>query len=340
MNILFDISHPAHINFFKHSIRYFHNKESHNVYVTCLRRGKLPLIATKELEGIDLTFVGRHRGTTMSIIFEANIRKIIELIFFVIKKRIDFGVSVGSIPLGGALKFIGKKNILFDDDPERKKNIYLKKLTANVIYTPPVIEETSKIKNFNALKEWAYLSPKYFKPNSNVLEDLDLKEREYIFAREVSTGSLNYKGQAPGIILSFADKIPKNLKVVLSLEDKSLAKFYPKDWILLKEPVEDIHSLIYYSFALISSGDSMAREGAQLGIPSVYCGFRDMKANKVLADEGIIFEEKPEDVPQLIEDLIQKNIETPNQSSFREKLEKEWDDLTQLIISKVESYEK
>ena len=339
MNIIFDISHPAHINLFKHSIYYFHKKSNYNVFVTCLRRGKLPTIAKEELKDINLTFVGRHRGTTLSIIFEANIRKFFELFFFVIKNKIRFGLSAGSIPLGAALKLIGKNNIQFDDD-ERSKSIFLEKLTADMIYTPPIIAETKKITNFNALKEWAYLSPKYFTPNRQVLDLIKVKPKEYIFAREVSTGSLNYTNQMPGVILSFADKIPKNVKVVLSLEDKSLTKFYPKDWIILKEPVSDIHSLIYYSFALISSGDSMAREGAQLGIPSVYCGFRDMKANKILAKEGMLFEKQPNEVALLINDVVNNKLIIKDQDTFRTSLEEKWDDITELIISKVTNNEK
>ena len=119
-----------------------------------------------------------------------------------------------------------------------------------------------------------------------------------------------------------------------------MAKYYPEDWILLKEPVDNIHSLIYYSFLLISSGDSMAREGAQLGVPSVYCGFRDMKANKILVDEGLIFEKEPKEVPALIEKIVNKELKLPSQDFFRMELEKKWDDLTDMIISKVENYEK
>ncbi len=340
MNIVFDIAHPAHINFFKHAIYYFHQKEGDRVYVTCLRRGKLPVIAKSELEGIDLTFVGKHQGTTFSIIFEANIRKFVELLFFTAKKRIHFGASVGSVPLGAALSLRAKKNIQFDDDPERKKNIFLEKLTATTVYTPPVIAESKKIKNFVALKEWAYLSPAYFRPNKEAYKRLGLTEKNYIFAREVSTGSLNYNAQMPGVILSCAEQINKDVQVVLSLEDKSLADRYPSHWIILQEPVFDIHSLIYYSSALISSGDSMAREGAQLGIPSIYCGFRDMKANKILVDRGMIFENPPEEVPAIIDNILNDKISIPSQEDFRKELERDWDDLTELIISKIESYDK
>ena len=340
MNIIFDISHPAHINFFKHSIFYFDKKENYNVYVTCLRRGKLPMIASEELKGINLIFVGNHRGSTFSIIFEANIKKFFELLYLVSKNNIQFGISVGSFTLGAALKLIGKKNIQFDDDPERKKSIFLEKLTADKVYTPPIIKESSRIENFYALKEWAYLSPKYFKPEVKTIYEYGLKPKIYIFIREISTGSLNYSNQESSIILKIAKLlVPEGFKVILSLEDKTLAKYYPKDWIILKEPVLNIHSLIYYSFALISSGDSMAREGAQLGVPSFYCGTRDMKANKMLVEYEMIFEKEPNEIPMALKELVENKKKLIDQDQFRKKLQNNWDDLTQLIISKVESYE-
>jgi len=39
----------------------------------------------------------------------------------------------------------------------------------------------------NALKEWAYLSPKYFIPNQEEIIKFKIRPKEYIFIREVST---------------------------------------------------------------------------------------------------------------------------------------------------------
>ena len=64
-------------------------------------------------------------------------------------------------------------------------------------------------------KEWAYLAPKYFKPNPQVLEKYGVKPKEYVFLREVSVGTVNYAGQASGAILGIQDLIPKDKKVIL-----------------------------------------------------------------------------------------------------------------------------
>jgi len=64
----------------------------------------------------------------------------------------------------------------------------------------------------------------------------------------------------------------------------------------LKEPVSDIHSLIYYSRALISSGDSMAREACVLGVPAYYCGGRRMAVNDFLSSTGLFHDVEPREL--------------------------------------------
>jgi hypothetical protein len=75
------------------------------------------------------------------------------------------------------LKLRNRPNIQFDDDPESKQNIFFENITATKIATPP-LNLYPKGKNivFNALKEWSYLSPRYFNPSND-----GLKIKGYIF---------------------------------------------------------------------------------------------------------------------------------------------------------------
>ena len=149
----------------------------------------------------------------------------------------------------------------------------------------------------------------------------------------------NYIGQDQDIILSIADKIDSKYQIVLSLENKFNAKLYPTSWIILDEPVESIHSLMYYSKIVISSGDSMAREGALLGVPSIYCGIRLMKANKTMIEKGILFHVDPENIQDSII-KISNNLNVPIQEEFRKELNDQWDDVTDIIVKKITKYDK
>jgi predicted glycosyltransferase len=334
MKVLFDISHPAHINFFKNTIALLRNN-GHDVIITYLQRGKLEKVLFKEFPEPRKIRAGVHRGTKFSIIFEANILKFFKLFAIIFRVKPDIVVSVGSFTGGMVCKILGIPNVQFDDDPERTINVFLEKLTSDKLFFPPIIQAHGKVKTFNALKEWAYLSPKYFKPNVEALERYKVVPQGYIFIREISIGSLNYADQSNNMIASIAKQLPRELPVLLSLEDKSKRELYPEEWTILQEPIDDIHSLMYFSRLLLSSGDSMAREGGMLGIPSIYCGTREMKANSVLVDKEILFIEKVENVPSLVQGILSNKIHINAQDYIRDRLIEEWDDVTEFIISNI-----
>lgn len=337
MRILITISHPSHANFFKEAARILREK-GHEIFISTLERGRLVQIVDKEYGGFEKFVAGKHKGSRFSIILDVNILRFVKLLKFSLLNRIDLGLSVGSFTLGGALKMLSTPNIQFDDDPERKMNILFEKLTACEIYFPPVIKPAGKIKVFNALKEWSHLSPKYFKPDPKYLDEFNLEQLKYLFIRDISTGSLNYMDQNPDIILKFSRNLPKEFKVVLSLEDKSGFRKYPDDWIIINEPVADIYSLLYYSRLVISSGDSMAREAAMLGVPGIYCGIRKMKANEILMNKGLLFHSKPGEEVKLIKDILGSGMNLNNREKIRNEIMDEWDDVTGLIIDIAEKY--
>lgn len=332
MKIIIDITHIPHINFLKNAVRILKDN-GNDVKIICLDRGKNIAIAKEEFKGVEIIPIGKHRGTIRSIILEANLLRFFLIFNYLIRNKFDMGLSVGGFLLGFGLKFFNKPNIQYYDDPENKKNLFFQKLTASKLFYPMFFKNKG-ISNFNALKEWAYLSPHYFKPNKKCLNEYNLSEEKYIFVREVNVNTTNYMGQQADFVLSIADKISSDIKVILSLENKDKSNLYPKSWQILKEPISDIHSLMYYSKVVLSSGDSMAREGGMLGVPSIYCGIREMAANKVLHGENILFHEEIEKVPELIERIYNQK-ETINKEKFRSHLLSKWDDVTQLIVSSI-----
>ena len=173
------------------------------------------------------------------------------------------------------------------------------------------------------------------------LDKYKLKPKEYFFVREVSVGTVNYAGQSAGAVMDIASKIPQDKKVLFSLEDKSIKDMYPKDWILLEEPVEGIHSLIYYSCALISSGDSMAREAALLGVPSYYLGIRyDMPANYAASRLGVLHNRKSMDFEEWIECFKANLSYKKEQENIRGTINRLFIDINEYMYSFVNELEK
>jgi predicted glycosyltransferase len=337
MKILFDIKHPAQLNLFK-GITNELREENWDVTICYLERGKLPNIIKREYPDFQLVPVGSSHGTRWSILWNGNIKRTLYFLDLIKKEQYNICVAASSIPLALACKIAGIPIIQFYDDPERKQINQINASLSTQLFFPPIVKKNHKVSVFNCLKEWSYLSPKRFHPNETIPAKHGLIPYDYIFIREVSNKSFNYYNQQDGIIGSFASQIESNTKVILSLEDKSKAGRYPKHWTILQEPVEDIHSLIYYSSMVLSSGDSMAREGAMLGVPSIYCGIRHMKANDLLIQLGMLEHLPANQALPFINNTLQKKFNVENQTRVRNKLLDRWDDMTAFMKEQITRY--
>ncbi len=330
--ILFDIYHLPQFNFLKNAILAF---EPDEVDVFCVNRGRLRQVVEHELPNYKVTCIGdyKYNKGPYSMLFRIILPRLYRLYRTVNPKKYRY-VLTAHYQANVVAKLRRIPNIAFSDDP-RKYVFPILKASADEVYLPPFQDKHRGVKVFNALKEWAYLSPRYFNPDPEILKAFDLDVKQYIFVREVSTETSNYLHQQKDIILSVAKEFPASWSVVLSLENKGNRDKYPAHWLILEEPVPDIHSLMYFSQVVLSSGDSMAREGAILGVPSIYAGQRDMPANQIMIDKGALVKVNTEEIVNTIQGIIDLEIMNFDQLEFRDKLTREWDDITRLILNKV-----
>jgi predicted glycosyltransferase len=335
--VLIDIKHPAQLNLFKGLSKQL-TEENWEVTICYLKRGKLAKIIENEYSGFNTIPVGSSKGTRWSIIWNGNIKRMFTFLHLIRKNDYNICVAASSLPLAAACRISGTPIIQFYDDPERKRINSLNAQFSNQLFFPPIVAVNKKTSVFNCLKEWSYLSPRRFNPNPEIPGKYGVTVNNYIFIREVSNKSFNYYDQDDGIICRFANKINPNVRVILSLEDKSIAGKFPKHWTILEEPVDDIHSLIYYSKLVISSGDSMAREGAMLGMPSIYCGIRKMKANDMLIDLGLLQHFPGEEALPFINKSIDQEFNTNAQLDIRDQLLNNWDDMTEFMRHQINLY--
>ena len=330
--ILFDLYHLPQYNFFKNIILCFDPSE---IDIFCVDRGKLLPIIKHELPDYHVTAIGSYQYNKgmFSMIFRIIIPRIFTIYRKVTRQKYRF-VITAHYQANFVAKLRGIPNIAFIDDP-RKFVFPLLKFSANEVYLPPFESKFKGVKCFNALKEWSYLSPRYLNPDATALDVYGLSPKNYVFIREVSTETSNYLTQNQGIILSISKTFPASCQVVLSLENKEAAALYPRDWIILKEPVTNIHALMYFSQVVISSGDSVAREGAMLGVPSIYAGIREMPANWIMINKGMLFKLKPDEIVNKVLRIQQDEMDFPDQDEFRKSLAEEWDDVTKLVLHKL-----
>ncbi len=346
MNIWIDICHTPQYNFYRNLIETA-AKNGHTVYLTVLDRGRTPKIIKTELAGksnITIDVIGKHRMNKISAVWEANVVRIIQLLHWAKQRHIDlvFSNCMAAMIIG---KLLGIPRYSFDDDPDTI-DFYPKKwcsIESNYcLYDDPkTASKGGSVKVMKCLKEWSYLCPRVFKADEKALEPYGVTAKDYIFVREVSVGTVNYAGQQCGAVLDIVADIPIDKKVLLSLEEKDRRHLYPKDWILLQEPIQDIHSLIYYSLALVSSGDSMAREAAMLGVPAYYLGVRHyMPANKAAHTVAKLQNRQSMPFGEWINSLLRDRQQTELlQSETRERIDKEFIDINGYMLNIIDKVE-
>jgi len=392
MNIWFDLGHIPQYNFTSAMIRTL-AQQGHIVYITVLKRGRLlPIVQTEmaSYPNVHVVQIGEHGMNAFSAIWNANIKRILKMIWWARGKHIDCAIS-STLPCALVCKLIGARMYAYTDDTQRGTYPWIIRFCTSEtnLLVPPVGKlAEQKTTVLNALKEWAYLNPRTFKPNVKVLEKYGVQPKQYLFLREVSVGTVNYAAQSPQAILSISPLIQQftqwgqsllcnssssdptitqkgqtplcniqenspvcteictegqspcaNFKILFSLEEKHRRSEYPADWILLQEPIEDIHSLMYYAAGLVSSGDSMAREAALLGIPAYYLGVRhSMPANLAASKVANLKNEKTQPFEQWLREVIGKSevVRTREQEDVRRKIDEEFIDINQYMLSLVE----
>ncbi len=354
MNIWIDICHTPQYNFYKNFILR-QASIGNTVYVTILNRGKTPQIIRHEIgdvAGGELFVIGKHRMKKWSAVFEANFLRLFKLLRWAKGRSIDivFSNCMAAMIIGYIFKI---PRYSFDDDPDTidfKPKKWCSLESNYCLYEDEKVAAVGgSVHVLPCLKEWAYLAPNVFKHNVEVLSEYSVQPKQYLFLREVSVGTLNYAGQASGAVLGIVHEIQKmqalhhELKVLLSLEEKHRRAEYPADWILLQEPVKDIHSLIYYSAGLISSGDSMAREAALLGVPAYYLGIRyDMPANAAAAKVAQLQNQQTQPIADWLRNTLSIDPKTAelHQQQLRAHINDTFIDINAYMLSLVENVVK
>lgn len=335
MNLLFNLVHISDLNLFKPAINEL--GKSNQIYVTVRQRGDLLKIVEKELD-LPIIIIGNHQ--------QAFLKKVIGIIsseyaYWKLIKKLNINVSINqSFYSVWACKFRGAKFITFEDDFEYKLAFYYAKCFASKDVMPKFIPAKGKnVVKYNGFKELAYLHPNRYSANHSILKTYNLEPYEYVFVREVSNVSLNYKNKKDHLSKILLRLSFKKIRVVLSIEDKShldhLIQSHP-NLIVLNEPVEDIFSLIKFAKFSISSGDTVARESALLSTPCLFTGNRNMIMNKSLIDLGLIININGiDDISKSIDDLF---LNAESRRKNMNILLTQYDDTTKVIIDQINGF--
>jgi len=273
MKIIISIEHPAWAHQFKYIIKELQNK-GHEVKVLAINKDRdLELL---DAFNIDYEIISNYSGKNF---FEkCFIFLNTTLNIFLICRKFKPNIFIGrASPMMAINSFIFQKpHVLFEDTEHSRFSLLICKLFSDVIITPSCFRKDlgKKQMRIDTYKELFYLHPKYFKSNSEVLNELGLvKTDRFIIVRFVAWEAHHDIGHS-GLTLETKRRVIKEFEKfgrVFITSEKALSKEFESYRISLS--IEKIHDLLNYATLLYGESSTMASECAVLGTHAIFCDF-------------------------------------------------------------------
>jgi len=269
MKILIDVTHPAHVHFFKGAAKIW---QSHGHQVRFVAREKEMTTQLLDEYGIPFQTLSKIRKGLAGLFLE-----LIEhqgKLFKVIRDfHPDVMLNIGGTFIVHVGKLLGVKTCVFTDTEHAKLSNGITFPFASHICTPEsyIDDLGSKHHRYKGYQELSYLHPNQFSPNPEILTKLGIHEGERFFLlRFVSWGAshdVGLKGMSLDGKLKLVEGLSQYGKVLISSEEELPGSL--QTYKISVSPIY-IHDLLYYSSMYIGEGATMASESAILGTPSVY----------------------------------------------------------------------
>ncbi|MFW9965415.1 MAG: DUF354 domain-containing protein, partial [Candidatus Sifarchaeia archaeon] len=302
LRVLVDIGHPAHVHLMKHIIWRIEDFGG-KVCITTRQKD----VATDLLDayGFRYHIVGQY-----SNLIDKSL-SLFNTTYKLLKIAQEFNphsfLSCGSVHAAPVARILNRMCITLVDTEGSIVQGLVVETFSNRIYTPEVFRRNLGKNHirYNGFHEMAYLLPKYFKPNVNVLSKYGLdKEDTFFIVRIVSWKATHDWGQS-GIadLPSLVKYLKKFGKVILSMESDVSSNL--KDYTMRIAP-EDMHSMLAYARAYVGEGATMASESISLGTPSVYLNSQIAGTIDAEQEAGLLYHIIPSNN---MDDRIQKTID-------------------------------
>lgn len=340
MKVLFDISHPAHVHLFKHTIGAL-KEAGDDVFV--LSREKDVTVALLDSYGIDHIPLSRIGVRKFSLFSEWATREI-RTIRTVRRFNPDVILCVMSPPSVHAGWLVDCPVIVFNDSEPVKLASLITLPFVDHICTPADFDGDlgEKQRTYEGYHELAYLHPDQFHPDPDSLQKYGVEPTApYAVVRFVSWGahhdvgkrgfSIDAKRELTSVLADYGE-------VYISSERPLLEEF---EAYRLPIPPERMHDLLYYADIYVGDSQTMATEAAVLGTPSVrsntFVGDADMSNFVELEREYDLLYSRS-DSDETIE-IVRKLLAEPSLqeqwTAKRERLIEEKIDVTDYILEQI-----
>ena len=337
MRILVDITHPAHVHFFRNAIDIW-RQHGHEIAVTARKKDiTIALLNHFNISHSTLSEMGKGKLS----LFRELIQRDFRLWKFCRKFKPDVLTAIGGVFVAQVGWLIRKPTIVWDDTEHAGVSHKMTFPFAHSILTPDcyIMDLGKKQEKYAGCHELAYLHPNRFTPDKNVLRKIGINpDEKYCVVRMVSWQAHHDVGQS-GFDLKkmtkFLEEISKHARPYLSVEGCCPDSLKPYQ---LSIPVHQIHHVIAFASLCITEGATMASEAAVLGVPAVYVnslrlGYIDMLEKYGLVRQSTDISEVQQYCLQFLQDeKLKDRIQQAHQKLLDDKI-----DVTNLVVTTIEN---
>lgn len=269
MRILVDITHPAHVHFFRNAIGIWH-QHGHEIAVTARQKDITIQLLTEY--GIPFTTLSSIGNRKLSLFKELAVRDY-NLYRFCRKFKPDVLTAIGGVFAAHAGFAIRKPAVIWDDTEHAGISHRMTFPFAAAIHTPDCYMKPLGRKQirYAGCHELAYLHPNRFTPDKQVVRSLGIEpEERYAVIRLVSWQAHHDVGQLgfdKNSIIDFIETLSKYAKPYITSEIKLPDVL---DKYKLKIPFHKIHHVMAFASLCVTEGATMASESALLAVPAIY----------------------------------------------------------------------
>jgi predicted glycosyltransferase len=343
MKVLVDITHPAHVHFFKYAIEGWQAR-GHQVIITS-RDKDLTLCLLDRYEFRHTTLSQARKGVMgLGLEMLERGRKLWDIVR---SERPAVLTGVGGTFIAPIGKLTGTPVVIFTDTEHARVANAIAFPLADAICTPACYEDQigRKQVTYSGYQELAYLHPSRFTPDQSQLQPFDVSPEEpYIVMRLVAWASGHDIGDRGLTDLKTAvETLSCYGRVLISSEDP-----LPPDLSHYGVTVspEQIHHLLAFATLYIGESATMASESAILGVPSIFVststrGYTNEQGRKY----GLVYTFSDPQIAQ--RQALEKAVELlrrPNSRAEwqikREKMLNEMTDVTAFIVDIVKQHAK
>ncbi len=339
MKILVDITHPAHVHFFRNAIDIWRER-GHTVIITARDKDlTLQLLADY---GYRYQCLSRMRRGMPGLILEM-LEHEIQLLRLLSRHNPQITLEIAGTFIVHASKLMRIPGLVFYDTEHARMSNAITYPFASHIITPSCYQKDLGAKHirYPGYHELTYLHPNRYRPDPRTLQEMGIHPDEsYFVIRFVSweaSHDIGYCGLSNSAKLRLVEELKKLGKIIISSESTLPPELQPYQ---LRISPTKIHDLLAFSTLYIGEGATLASEAAMLGIPSIYinkltAGTLEEQENRYGLLHRVVDEEK---AIHLAVQLARDKNSREEYQRRRQRMLSEKIDVTAWLVDYVENY--